>query len=155
MRMLLGKEPVRIMCQTWNPAWSNFVEAAEGSALITFEGGAVVTYSGSWVSPTPQTNWAGEWQIECERGEIIATSRGDKPEYVAVRPLGKRLQRIKLAEVPLTDRSGTLDAFVKAVHTGEEPETSGRNNLNTLALMLASVEAASTGKPIDIASIGK
>jgi len=56
MRMLLGKEPLKIMCQTWNPPWSNFVEAAEGSALITFEDGAVVTYSGSWVSTAPRTN---------------------------------------------------------------------------------------------------
>jgi predicted dehydrogenase len=148
MRMLLGKEPVRIMCQTWNPAWSNFVEAPEGSALITFDDGTVVTYSGSWVSTAPQTNWAGEWQIECEGGEIIATSRGEKPDYVAIRPLGKRLRSLKLPDVPLTDRNGTLAAFVKAVQTGEEPETSGRKNLKTLALMLAAVESAHTGQPV-------
>src|SRR5438552_8925982 len=150
MRMLLGKEPVKIMCQTWNPRWSNFFEAPAGSALITFDDGTVVTYSGSWVSTAPQTNWAGEWQIECERGEITATSRGEKPDYVAVRPLGKRLRSIKLPEVPLIDRNGTLDAFVKAVQTGEEPETSGRKNLKTLALMLAAVESARTGKPVDM-----
>ncbi|MBV9617035.1 MAG: Gfo/Idh/MocA family oxidoreductase [Ktedonobacteraceae bacterium] len=150
MRMLLGKEPTRIMCQTWNPSWSNFVEAAEGSALITFEDGTVVTYSGSWVSTAPQTNWAGEWRIECEGGEILATSRGDKPDYVAIRPPGKRLRTLKLPEVPLIDRHGTLAAFVKAVQTGEEPETSGRRNLKTLALMLAAVEAARTGNPVNI-----
>ncbi len=150
MRMLLGKEPLKIMCQTWNPPWSNFVEAAEGSALITFEDGAVVTYSGSWVSTAPRTNWAGEWHIECEGGEIIATSRGEKSDYVAIRPLDKRLRALKLPEVPLTDRNGTLDAFVKAIQTGEEPETSGRNNLKTLALMLAAVESARTGKPVNI-----
>ena len=150
MRMLLGKEPVKVMCQTWNPAWSNFVEAAQGSALITFEDGSVVTYSGSWVSTAPQTNWAGEWHIECEGGEIIATSRGEKPDYVAIRPLGKRLRTLKLPEVPLIDRDGTLDAFVKAVQTGEEPETSGRNNLKTLELMLAAVESAHVVSPVSI-----
>jgi predicted dehydrogenase len=148
MRMLLGKEPVKIMCQTWNPAWSNFVEAPEGSALITFDDGTVVTYSGSWVSTAPLTNWAGEWQIECAGGEIIATSRGEKPDYVATRPLGKRLRAHKLPDVPFTDRNGTLAAFVKAVQTGEEPETSGRKNLKTLALMLAAVESACIGQPV-------
>ncbi len=104
------------------------------------------------MSTAPQTNWAGEWHIECEGGEIIATSRGEKPDYVAVRPLGKRLRSLKLPEMPLLDRNGTLDAFVKAVQTGEEPETSGRNNLKTLALMLAAVEAAQTGNPVNISS---
>lgn len=152
MRMLLGQEPTHIMGQTWNPAWSNFVEDPAGSALITFDSGAIVTYSGSWVSTAPQTNWAGEWHIECEGGEIIATSRGEKPDYVAVRPLGKRLRSLKLPEVPLLDRNGTLDAFVRAIQTGEEPETSGRNNLKTLALMLTAVEAAQTGSPVRIPS---
>jgi len=150
MRMLLGQEPTRIICQTWNPTWSNFIEAAEGSALVTFDDGAVVTYSGSWVSTAPQTNWAGEWHIECAGGEIIATSRGEKPDYVAIRPLGKRLRTLKLPEVPLIDRHGTLAAFVTAVQTGAEPETSGSNNLRTLALMLAAVKSAHTGDPVHI-----
>src|SRR6266516_595525 len=150
MRMLLGQEPVCIACQTWNPPWSNFVEAAAGSATITFDGAAVLNYRGSWVSTTPQTNWAGEWHIECAGGEIIATSRGDKPDYVAIRPLGKRLRTIKLPEVPLFDRHGTLNAFVEAIRTGEEPETSGRRNLKTLALMLAAVESAVSGQPMAI-----
>lgn len=150
MRMLIGKEPTRIIGQTWNPSWSNFVDTPTGSALISFEGGAVVTYSGSWVSTAPETNWAGEWHIECEGGEIIATSRGEKPDYVGIRPLGKRLRSLTLPDVPLTDRHGTLDAFVKAIETGDEPETSGRNNLKTLQLMLAAVEAAQTGNPINI-----
>jgi predicted dehydrogenase len=150
MRMLIGKEPTRIVGQTWNPSWSNFVDTPTGSALISFEGGAVVTYSGSWVSTAPETNWAGEWHIECEGGEIIATSRGEKPDYVGIRPLGKRLRSLTLPDVPLTDRHGTLDAFVKAIETSDEPETSGRNNLKTLQLMLAAVEAAQTGNPISI-----
>ncbi len=150
MRMLLGQEPVHIACQTWNPPWSNFVEGAAGSATITFDGGTVLNYRGSWVSTTPQTNWAGEWHIECAGGEIIATSRGDKPDYVAIRPLGKRLRTLKLPEMPLRDRHGTLAAFVQAVRTGEEPETSGRRSLKTLALMLAAVEASVSGQPVTI-----
>jgi predicted dehydrogenase len=151
MRMLLGQEPMRITCQTWNPSWSKFDEDAVGSATITFDGGAIVNYRGNWVSAQPQTNWAGEWHIECERGEIVLTSRGEKPDAVATRLPGKRLRALKLPEVALLDRRGTLAAFVQAVQSGEEPETSGRRNLKTLALTLASVEAATTGLPVDIA----
>jgi predicted dehydrogenase len=36
--------------------------------------------------------------------------------------------------------------------TGAEPETSGRDNLNTLALTLAAVHSADTGCPVDVAA---
>jgi predicted dehydrogenase len=86
--------------------------------------------------------------MECEQGEIIWTSRGELPEYVQVRPRGKRVRTIKLPDYPLTDRSGSLNAFVQAVQSGQEPETSGRDNLKTLALMYATIEAASSNRPV-------
>jgi predicted dehydrogenase len=143
MRAVLGQEATRLICQTWNPTWSNFTENAVGAATITFEQGTVVSYRGSWVSTAPRTSWAGEWHIECAKGEIIWSSRDDpNPDYVIVRPLDKAAQEIKLPEVPLRDRHGSLHAFVQAVRTGQEPATSGRDNFNTLALMLAAVESA-------------
>lgn len=143
MRAVLGQEATQITCQTWNPTWSNFIEDAAGAATITFEQGAVVSYRGNWVSTAPQTSWAGEWHIECAKGEIIWSSRDEpNPDYVLVRPLDKKAQEIELPDVPLRDRHGSLNAFVQAVRTGQEPATSGRDNFNTLALMLAAVESA-------------
>lgn len=152
MRMVLGQEPQQVICKTWNPAWSKYVEPAAGAATITFDGGAVVNYRGNWVSTGPQTNWAGEWHMECEQGEIIWTSRGELPEYVMLRPRGKDARSIELPDYPLTDRSGSLHAFVQAVQSGQEPESSGRNNLKTLALMFASIEAARTELPVSISA---
>jgi len=89
--------------------------------------------------------------MECAGGEIVWTSRHTTlPDEVVVRPLGKRARRIKLPEMPLIDRHGSLQAFVQAIYTGQEPESSGRDNLKTLALMLASVESASTGLPVQL-----
>jgi hypothetical protein len=41
---------------------------------------------------------------------------------------------------------------VQAVKSGQEPETSGRDNLKTLSLMYATIEAASSNKPVKIAA---
>lgn len=150
MRMVLGQEPQEVTCKTWNPPLSNYTEPPTGTATITFDGGTVVSYRGSWVSTAPLTNWAGEWHMECEQGEIIWTSRGELPEYVQVRPRGKRVRSIKLPDYPLTDRSGSLNAFVQAVQSGQEPETSGRDNLKTLSLMYATIEAASSNRPVTL-----
>ena len=39
------------------------------------------------------------------------------------------------------------------IESGLEPETSGRDNLNTLALTLAAVESANTGRSVEVESI--
>ena len=152
MRLVLGQEPSHISCQAWNPPWSEYIDPAAAAATITFDRGAVVNYRGSWVSPAPRTSWSGEWHIECDRGEIVWTSRDDvAPDHVSIRPLGKRPRSMQLPEVTLTDRQGSLKAFVRALDTGQEPECSGRDNLNTLALALAAVESATSGLPVSLA----
>lgn len=113
--------------------------------------GAVVNYRGSWVSPGPRTCWSGEWHIECDGGEIVWTSRDETaPDHVSIRRLGKRARQVKLPETPLTDRRGSLKAFVQAVRTGQEPECTGEDNLRTLALMVAAVESATSRVPVSL-----
>ena len=151
MRAILRQEPSQIHCQAWNPPWSKFVDPASAAATITFDGGAVVNYRGSWVSPGPRTCWSGEWRIECSEGEIVWTSRDETaPDHVGIRRLGKRARQVKLPEIPLTDRGGSLKAFVQAVRTGQEPECSGEDNLHTLALMFAAVESATSRVPVSL-----
>ena len=153
MRAILGREPSEVTCRAWNPPWSNFVEPAAASAVVSFEDGPVVSYRGSWVSPGPKTAWAGEWRIECTGGEIAWTSRdnfGAGVDRVTVRPLGKRPYRLDLPGVPQIDRAGSLHAFAQAVGTGEQPECSGRDNLGSLALMFAAIASATSGAPVRI-----
>ncbi len=148
MRVVLDQEPCRIECQTWNPPGSKFIEPPAAAATITFDGGTVVSYRGSWVSAGPATSWAGEWRMECERGAIDWTSRHEtRPDRVTLRPLGRRVRHLKLPDMPLFDRHGSLNAFVQTIRTGKvlEPACTGRNNLKTLAFMFAMVEAASSG----------
>jgi predicted dehydrogenase len=157
MRAVLGQEPVEVACCAWNPPWSNFDEPAAAFATISFDGGAVVSYRGSWVSPGPQTAWAGEWRMECAGGEIAWTSRdnlGASVDRVTVRPLRKRARRIELPALPQIDRAGSLRAFARAVERGEEPESSGRANLGSIALVHAAIKAAATGAPARVERAG-
>ena len=151
MRVVLGQEPSRISCEAWNPPWSKFVDPAAAAATITFDGGAVVSYRGSWVSPGPKTCWSGEWHMECSGGEIVWTSRDEiAADRVTIRPLGKRARSVTLPALAVTDRRGSLEAFVQAVETGQEPESSGRDNLHSLALMYAAVESVTSHVPVSL-----
>jgi predicted dehydrogenase len=150
MRAVLGQEPRQVMCQTWNPGWSNFVDPPAAAMTITFDGGTVVSYRGSWISQGSPTNWGGEWRMDCEKGQLDWTSRGEIPDRVTVRPQGKRPRSAALPALEFRDRSGSLDAFVRACRSGEAPESSGQDNLKTLAFLLAVVKAAETGLPVTI-----
>ncbi len=89
--------------------------------------------------------------MEGEKGILTWTGRGEIPEQATVHLRGEEPQQVKLSPLPATDRAGSLNAFVQAIDTGTEPETSGRNNIPTLKLMFAAIESAQKGGvPVDI-----
>ncbi|MDQ3855991.1 MAG: Gfo/Idh/MocA family oxidoreductase, partial [Chloroflexota bacterium] len=155
MRYVLGQEPVSVYCRAWNPPWSPYRDPASAAATVELSGGTTVSYRGSWVSPGPRTAWAGEWRMECAGGEVAWTSRSDlktpSVDRVSARPIGKEERDLSLPEVKHQDRVGALAEFVAAVSTGREPESSARENLQTLALAFAAVESARTGAPVTLA----
>jgi predicted dehydrogenase len=145
MRMVIGRRATFAFAAAHNPPWSKFRDAPAAFATIHFEGGTVVSYRGSWLSAGPATSWAGDWRMECERGEIAWTSRpGDR---VTVRSLASKEKDVRLPSLAATDRSGCLAAFVRAIRTGTEPEISGRDNLETLAIVEALLASVRSGRP--------
>src|SRR5947209_1181589 len=154
MRMVLAQEPRQVLCQTWNPPWSKYSDPASAVATVSFPGGTVANYRGSAVSTGPTTLWSDEWHMECAGGEIIWTSPGPDgqsiPAAVTIRPFGQEPYPAELPELPYTERTGVLEAFLRAIQTGEEPECSGRDNLGTLALVMAAVESANKGQSISL-----
>ncbi|WP_020577595.1 Gfo/Idh/MocA family protein [Actinopolymorpha alba] len=164
MRLVLGQEPVRVYTQVTDPPWSNFTDEASAFLTITFDRGAVVSYRGSWVSPGTPTTWSGDWHLECERGEIYWTGRTGGAAVTDGETLRVRRQpalastgagradqahtedAVSLAELPFVGRAGVLAEFARAVAEGDEPETSGRRNLGSLALAEAAARSAVSGQ---------
>ena len=158
LRLILSREPQRIYCEAWNPEWTSFSGPSVAVASIVFEGGVVVSYRGSWISAAPVTPWAGEWRMEFENGEVVWTSAADSDpsqDRVVVRPRGGEPRMIALSAAPRTGTFGTLTEFVTAIRSGREPETSGRHNLGTIALMEAAVESAALRQPVTIHRTGE
>jgi predicted dehydrogenase len=158
LRMILSREPQRIYCEAWNPEWTAFSGPSVAVASVVFEGGIVVSYRGSWISAGPITPWAGEWRMEFENGEVTWTSAADSDttqDKVVVRMRDGETRSVTLPEVPRTGGFGTLTEFANAVQSSREPETSGRRNLGTIALMAAAVESAARREAVPIDRIGK
>jgi predicted dehydrogenase len=152
LRLVTGREAELVTCHTWNPPWSGFDGPPAAVATIQLPG-VVASYRGSWLAGGADTAWAGEWRLTFERGEAWWTSReamastsGDR--MVVVRPAGAEARELALPALPLIDRAAALAEFLDAVRSGREPESSGRENLGSLALALAAVESAERGAPV-------
>ncbi len=55
---------------------------------------------------------------------------------------------VQLADVPCAGQAGALREFQEAVAQGREPETSGRDNLSSLAMVFAVMQSAELGEPV-------
>ena len=159
LRLVLGSEPRRVDCRTWQPPWSPFSGPPSGAAIIEFANRVVVSYRGNWLSRGEATPWSGDWRMQCERGEIRWAGRGDRgarEERLQVRrrrggpgsPFEE--EAVTITPVRFEDRAGALHEFARAILEGRSPETSGRDNLGTLALMDAAVTSAARSAPVDI-----
>jgi predicted dehydrogenase len=153
IRSVLGHEPLRVYCRAWNPPWIDGLGTVSAAALLELGGGAVATWGGSLRSAGPETSWAGDWQLELERGAIWWRTGAGGREVVEVRPHGRRLRRVAVPAGRLgADRAAVLAGFVAAVCDGVEPPSAGRDNLRSLAVMTAALESVATGRPVEVAT---
>jgi len=144
LRLILGNEPLSVSCEASNPSWSGFQSPPVAVASMLLDSGAVVSYRGSWISAGPNTAWAGEWRMEFQHGQLFWTSRGEDNvllDRVVMRSRRGKRSVVALPAMAHIDRAGTLAEFVSALRANREPETSGRDNLGTIALMTAAVES--------------
>lgn len=154
MRLVLGQEPVQVYAQASDPPWSRFREEGSAVLTVTFDGGSVLSYRGSWVSSGEPTAWSGRWHLECEDGEIYWTGRdgpagdatSDVVEVTRRTARGRQSEPVTMVKVPYVGRAGSLAEFARAVEAGEEPESSGRRNLGSLALAEAAARSVTTGR---------
>jgi predicted dehydrogenase len=157
VRGILGIEPVSIEARSFNPSWSWFAGDASANMQLTTADGAVVNYTGSWVSRTPPTSWDGTWEVHGERGAIrleenritlFPSELGDDVFRRGALQRAGNVMDVELIAMGEEERWATLAEFAASIAEGREPETSGRDNLRSLALVLGAVESARRGEPV-------
>ena len=171
MRYLLGSNAKKVTAKSWNPRVSNTAGDMNAFAWIEFENDIHVNYTGSFASPGQDTGWNGRWVITGEKGSIVwnqhdewgpirlfrqnadlALYQGQQHFFTPLpEPWG---DPIWAESIGATGHQYDLYHWRACIESGLEPETSGRDNLNTLALALAAVESAESGRTIEIDTQG-
>ncbi|MDQ4504278.1 Gfo/Idh/MocA family oxidoreductase [Sinomonas sp. ASV322] len=178
-RFLLDADPVSVICEEYNPAWSWFAGNAAASAVFEFEGGARFAFTGSWASPGFETSWNGSWRISGERGTVLwdgeheptadvpdsgaSPAHGDGTAGVGSAVVGPSvagdpdsapgsgsLPALSSVPDPGTETAGSLREFVAALRTGAEPMGRVHSNVVSLAMVEAAMRSARLGRRVAI-----
>jgi len=159
LRGILGLEPARVRARSFNPSWSWFRGNAAAFAEFETDAGAQVTYSGSWVSRSPETSWDASWEIQGTEGSITwAHNRVEyRPENFGLTVYRKSmLERgdgvmdVPLDALPAEEREGTLLEFITAREEQRRPQADGADNLRSLGLVYGAVESTRTGEWVEL-----
>ncbi len=153
LRALLGRDPVDVAGFSWNTPWSGFRGDVAASLRFTMDGGLPVIYEGYCRSSGDQTSWFGDIRAECADGAVTMVHpslylahRGADQNHVAA----PRTDLMRIGELP-EGQSISFTEFLDATDQGRIPESSGAENLISVAMVFAAADACRSGSTRRIA----
>jgi len=152
LRMITGREVVRVDARGWRVPDSPFAHEATVEALLALDDGTPVAYEGTWAATRPETSWNGEWELVGERGRATWTGGAANAlrSIVAVEHYGLRPARVELPRLPAVDRAGVLFEFRRSIGNGTVPEASLADNVKSLGAVLALARSVEAGTPVRV-----
>lgn len=162
-RMLTGADPVAVYCHSFNPKRSWYKGDACAVAIFEMQtptpgkGDVVFTYRGSWCAEGLNSSWESNWRILASRGTLLWDGFADiraqrvkkdgKPGFIS------ELENVPVEKVTL-DYQGheyLIRDFLECVRAGGRRTRNKRmcpcdDNIKSLAMVLAAVKSAKSGK---------
>ena len=148
LRAVTGADIRSVQARSINAPWNWNAGDATVMAQLDLTNKIVANYFASWVALGRETDWNGEWRIEGSKGTLLW--RSDDILF-SDRPRGGR--KVRPVRWPQSHQAYLLDAFADALDTGNEPETSGADNLNSFAATHAVVRAAKQGQRVAVGEL--
>jgi predicted dehydrogenase len=148
LRCMLGQNAVEVRATTWNPSWGWHAGDASHTVEILFADGCRVTHQACACSVGRQSPWWGDLRLDGPDGSLAWED--DRVVVARARP-GEEPVREEIApgEVPPA-QDACLAEFIAALREGREPECSGRDNLQSLAIVFAAIRSAEERRPVRI-----
>jgi len=150
IRFVTGRNIVKATTLSFRPDWSWFAHQSGLKMLLELDDGTAFSYSGDWSAKGRTTSWNGNWRLQCAEGSIHLEN--DQVEIARCERWAKNPTVEKIEPLPLefTERAATLHLFAESIRTGNPCEISGEGNLWSFGAVMAGVESARRGLPVDI-----
>ncbi len=138
LRYVLGQDVIAVTAESFTLPWSRLGPGASVSILLTFADGTRGVFAATYDSRP--ASWL---RVVSERGILVTWRRW------LVLIGGGRVPRIVGTAPHLVPEAALIEQLARAMRTGEEPECSGRDNLNTVAVLEACARSASEHRSIN------
>lgn len=158
-RYLTGLEAVSVWGVRWKPEHSWVPGPGSNVLFFEMENGVKFTYIGDSQSAMPYPHPLSEgYRIECANATILANFMDLKgiPEFLVPNPKFNNIKVFTRKPVGMfepelihmlnTGRFGVLNDFTEAIREDKEPMCSGKEDLGTMAMMYAAIDACHTGE---------
>ena len=147
MRYVLGSEVVDVNASSFTSPWGSLPRGASVQVMLTMANDTRISYSATYEA-TGQTIFEGGQEFFArfigERGTLHVFHR-----WLIFCESGKLPRVIRRGPRKKTEEQVLLDQIERALIHSEEPEVSGRDNLQTMAIMEACVRSAAEEKRIN------
>jgi predicted dehydrogenase len=148
MRCMLGGDIVSVLATSIGAPWNWFKGDATVIADLEIDNGVHVNYYGSWVARGWETPWNADWRFSGSKGVLL----WEQDKLMFSNEPGQR-KRMPLLRMPKVHQAYLLEAFANYLDAGQEPETSGRGNLNSLAATYAAVRSSEEGRRVKVSEL--
>jgi predicted dehydrogenase len=152
MRFLFDCNIMNVNGKTWNNLESGYIGEPNVHAIYEMESGIPVFYLGSLIAKGKETPWEGVWRIQCEEGSIHLDDLGEGYGVYLV-DFRQSITKIPNYVPVLEGIQGSLREFADSIRENREPQTSGKDNLYTLAALLATSISSREGRTINPLSL--
>jgi predicted dehydrogenase len=146
LRFVLGQEAVGVMAHSFSAPWSPG-PGASLQVLLDFDGGSRASYCASYDTVGNEFFERGNrfhLRIIGERGTVTVWQR-----WALLFLRGRAPRLVSRGRREMSEEVALLRQLERAVRSGDEPESSGRNNLGTVAVLEACARSAAEGRWVD------
>lgn len=147
VRFMLAQEATRVTADTFTPPWSNLREGASLHALLSMDDGARVSYTATYESSGHEFFEGGQEFYARFVGELATLHVFQR--WLILYERGKLPRLVKRGARKTTEEQNLLGQLERALLYGEPAEVSGRDNLQTVAILEACVRSAAEKRSIE------
>jgi predicted dehydrogenase len=141
LRHFLDQQIVGVMSERFAAPWGESPQGASMQALLSFDGGVRGVYSATWRSSGHEFFQGGSEFYERFVGERATLHVYHR--WLVLCQRGKLPRIVRRGPRPVTEDGLLLRQLEGALLNGDEPDSSGRDNLQTMAAVVACVRSAS------------
>jgi predicted dehydrogenase len=154
-RFISGADPLAVYCKEWNPSGSWYDRDASAMAIFEMSDGLVYTYRGSWCTEGMATSWEASWMLVGEKG-FATWDGGDRLRAQMLKKRGGFISEMKSVDIPIrasnkpSGHAAVIADFINCIRKGGTPQTICTDNIKSLAMVMAAVKSAETGRRVSV-----